>query len=227
MGTELPKVRIAVPADEDDVMSMCRRLWEENGLFTLNEDKVRGYLHRCFKQKGAIVGVIGETGHLEASTCLILSDYWYSDQWHLSELWNFVDGDHRRSHNAEALIEFGKSCAMKMNMPLVTGIITNRSMAGKVRLYRRALGYPAGAFFVFNAPQWRSEPMEDHSELRQRLKEFANTCTKSPRSITFSVAQKKLGPLLKEAAEAVQAEDNLWGASKKTANNGTAAIATT
>ena len=97
------------------------------------------------------------------------------------------------------------------------GVVTNKQMAGKVRLYRRLLGTPAGAFFVTNS-KWQAEPMEDHSELRRRLKEVADTCTKSPRQITFDIAQKKIGPLLREAAEAVQSEDSVWGAKRSKAN---------
>lgn len=211
MPQELPTVRIAQPADEEDVMAMCRRLHSENGLFSLNENKVRALLHRCYKGDGTIVGVIGETGHLEASTCLAISDFHYTDDWHLAEYWNYVEEPFRKSGNAEALIEFGKECAVKMGIPFITGIITNKQMAGKVRLYRRLLGYPTGAFFCYNS-KWKSEPIEDHSALRQRLKEFAQMCNDN--RVTPVIARKELGPLLRDAAQAVSGEDNIWGKSK-------------
>ena len=58
MAQDLPYVRIATPEDEEAVMAMCRRLHLENGLFTLNEDKVRALLHRCYKGDSVIIGVI-------------------------------------------------------------------------------------------------------------------------------------------------------------------------
>lgn len=198
-------------------MAMCRRLWQENGLFSLNEDKVRALLHRCYKGDGTIVGVIGEPGHLEASTCLTIWENYYTVDWHLAELWNFVEESFRKSGNAEALIEFGKDCAVKMKIPFITGIITNKQMAGKVRLYRRMLGYPAGAFFCYNS-KFKAEPIEDHSALRQRLREFAQMCNDN--RITPVIARKELGPLLRDAAQAVSGEDNVWGKSKS--SNGAA-----
>lgn len=161
--TDLPTVRIATPSEEDDVMAMCRRLHKENGLFTLSEDRVRGYIRRCYTRKGTIVGVIGEPGHLEASTCILLSDMYYTDDWHLAELWNYVEPEHRRgTNNIDALIDFGKKCSDEIGLPLITGIITNRDTVGKVRLYRRKLGNPAGAFFVYNG-KWinAAEPSEE------------------------------------------------------------------
>lgn len=222
----LPLVRLAQPEDESDILAMCRRLHEENGLFTLNEDKVRTCVRRCFERKGTIVGVIGRPGKLEASTCLELSGFYYSDDWHLAELWNFVEQPYRQSHNAEALIQFGKSCADEMKMPLFTGIITNRQMAGKVRLYRRALGYPTGAFFVYNA-KWKTEPMEDHMPLRNRLRQQATVAARMPLP-AWGTAQtrqevrklfetvKEQASLLREAADAIDSGDNLWGTKVKT-----------
>jgi hypothetical protein len=86
-------------------------------------------------------------------------------------------------------------------------------MAGKVRKYRRLLGHPAGAFFIYNAP-WKTEPMEDHFDLRGRLKQVADVCASNTSRVTFTMAQKTIGPLLAEAADALSSEDNIWGASK-------------
>ena len=209
-----PAVTIALRQDEEEIMEQCRRLHKENGLFTLNDAKVRKYLRLCYARENAnatpvIVGVIKNKGRIEASTCLMVSDFYYTDDWHLAELWNFVDEPYRKSHNAEALIEFGKVCSDKMKIPFFTGIITNKQMAGKVRLYRRLLGYPTGAFFIHGA-KWTSEPMQDHTDLRRQLKEYAQLCNDS--RVSAVVARQKLGPLLREAAEAIAGEDNVWGA---------------
>lgn len=217
MAQDLPYVRIATPEDEEAVMAMCRRLHRENGLFTLNEDKVRVLLHRCYKGDGVIIGVIGEPGHIEASTCLTIWENYYTTDWHLAELWNFVEESFRRSGNAESLIEFGKDCAVKMGIPFITGIVTNKQMAGKVRLYRRLLGYPAGAFFCYNS-KWQSEPIEDYSLLRERLREWAQKC--HDKRITPELARKEIYPLLRDAAQAVSGEDNVWG--KPKSSNGAA-----
>lgn len=199
-------------------MDMCHRLHDENGVFEMVDKKVRYLIQNCIfgvdgKPGNTIVGVIGEPGHIEASICLMIANVYYTNDWHLEEFWNFVDKPYRRSRNAEALIEFAKGCADKMQIPLLTGIITNKQMAGKVRLYRRLLGYPTGAYFLYNADKWKPEPMEDHNDLRFRLKEYAAKC--SDGKVTPSVARRELAPLLAQAVEAIHAEDSLWGDGKK------------
>lgn len=212
----IPLVRMAQPEDEEHLVSMCLRLHAENALFSLNEEKVRGLIQRYFKKDGVIIGVIGLPGSLQASTCLELSKFYYTDDFHLEEFWNFVEEPFRRSRNAEALVQFGKSCAEQMKMPLVTGIVTNTRMAGKVRLYRRMLGPPAGAYFVHNT-KWSTEPLEDHSDTIRQLREAARVCATSKTSGNYkdvSAAAKqlqKLAPLLSQAADVLDGLDNLWG----------------
>jgi len=177
LTSDLPHVRIATPADEDEIMAMCRALHDENGLFSLEEAKIRHLIRRCFNRDKCIVGVIGPTGKIEASTCLVIADSYYTNDWHLAEQWNHVGKEHRQSRNAEALIEFAKKCSDEIGIPLVIGIITNNRVAGKVRLYRQHLGYPAGAFFVHNG-KWKdgvkpseddfTRPFESRAERRQR-----------------------------------------------------------
>ena len=63
---------------------------------------------------------------------------------------NFVRPDERKTDYAKRMIAFAKRCSDNVKLPLVIGVLTNERMEGKVRLYRRNLGYPAGAFFVYN-----------------------------------------------------------------------------
>lgn len=210
MQQDLPAVRIAKPSDEDAIMAMCQRLHDENGLFSFSAPKVRKLVRRCFAGDKVIVAVIGKEGEtLEASICLEMAEFYYTTDWHLGELWNYVAPEFRKSRNAAALIEFGKGCARRMKLPFFTGIITNKQMAGKVRLYQQLLGRATGAFFIDNA-NWKSEPIEDFTELRHRLQQYADRCSTKPRDITSSVMQKQIAPVLREAARAL-AEESLFG----------------
>jgi hypothetical protein len=148
-------VRIATRADADALMAVCRELHGENGLFAMDDEMVRGMLARAFDRRGGIIGVIEKDGRIEGSIYILISNFWYSRDNHLEELWSWVRPDCRKSDHAVTLIEFAQTCAKELDLPLVIGVITNRRMAGKVRLYRRKLGYPAGAFFVFNA-KWQT-----------------------------------------------------------------------
>lgn len=132
-------------------MELCRALHAENGMFTMSEDKVRGMLQRAFNRQGGIIGALGVPGRIEGAIYLVISDYWYSDDWHLSELFSFVLPQYRKSNNAKELITFAKRCSDEIGIPLVIGVISNERTEGKVRLYQRQLDKPAGAFFVYDA----------------------------------------------------------------------------
>jgi hypothetical protein len=143
------RVRIADRKDEDELMEMCRQLHRENGLFTLNEDKVRAMLHRAFNREGGIMGVIGEPRNIEGMIYMLVSTFWYSDEPHLEELHSYVRMDCRKTNNAIELIDFAKWCSDTSGMPLVIGILSNKRTAAKVRLYQRQLKQPIGNFFWY------------------------------------------------------------------------------
>ncbi len=211
---ELPAVRIATPRDEDEVVAMTKRLHAENGMFKYDDDKVRTLLRRCFSGDKVIVGVIGEPGKIEASTCLGIGDFYYTGDWHLEEFWNFVDAEYRRSKNADALIEFGKSCADKMGIPFFTGIITAKQMMPKVRLYRRRLGPPVGAYFLYGGglslPQVRDTIDRGYDDLRKDVADFL--AKHGDRTMPHRTVRDDMVPLLREVMTMLKklAEDDVW-----------------
>lgn len=148
---QVPRVRLAKPEDEDEIFAICVALHEENGIFRMDEAKVRDRIHECLYQRGGIMGVVGEPGEIEAVICLTLGQAWYTSEWSLDEHFAFVLPNHRRSENAKELIVFAKACAQQLGLPLMIGIISNERTEAKVRLYQRQLGTPAGAFFLFGA----------------------------------------------------------------------------
>lgn len=141
-------VRKAAPSDEPELMVMCRKLHEENGIFSFSERKVRDCLQSAWNGRGGIIGVIGAPGKIEGSICLTIGDYFYTDEFNLSELWNFVLPEYRKSTNAKELIRFAVRCSDEIGIPLIIGVISNERTVAKVGLYRRLLGDPAGGFFV-------------------------------------------------------------------------------
>jgi GNAT superfamily N-acetyltransferase len=148
---QVPRVRLAKPEDEDEIFAICTLLHAENGIFRMDEGKVRDRIHECLHQRGGIMGVVGEPGEIEAVICLTLGQAWYSSEWTLDEHFAFVLPNHRRSDNAKELIVFAKACAQQLGLPLMIGIISNERTEAKVRLYQRQLGTPAGAFFLYGA----------------------------------------------------------------------------
>ena len=150
-----PSVRLAVPSDFPELMRLARMLHEENALFTMDEDLVKEVFWGAFERKSGLIGVIeGKNGKLEGVICMILSSLWYSREVYLEELFNFVRPDCREgAGHAYALVEYAKKCARGVNLKLVIGIVSNKKTAIKVRLYRKYLGEPAGAFFLYDPPK--------------------------------------------------------------------------
>lgn len=143
-------VRIATQADEPDLLKLCKELHAENGfLFTMNEERVKETLKRAWDRQGGIVGVIDGNKEIEGAIFLLFSTIWYTDDWHIEELFNFIRPAYRVSKHAETLIEFAKNCQRGIGLPLMIGVLTNSRMEAKVRLYRRKLDMPAGAFFIY------------------------------------------------------------------------------
>jgi hypothetical protein len=155
------EVRLAEPSDESEVMKLMHVMHAEGGLMPLDEMSAREMFQRAFNRKGAILGVIGEPGNIKAMIFLLIGKFWYTQQYHLEELFNFIRPDERKSDYARRMIAFAKKCSDETKLPLVIGVLTNSRMEGKVRLYRRNLGYPAGAFFVYNTGWKNDEPSNE------------------------------------------------------------------
>lgn len=143
-------VRLAVKADTEALFSLCKQLHEENGLFSFSGDKVRDLMDKALAGNAALMGVIGEPGKPEACIYLTIECPYYSDDMHMMELWNFVAPPRqKRAGHAKRLLEWAKYCSDEMQLPLVTGILSNQRVEAKVRLYERQLER-AGAFFIYN-----------------------------------------------------------------------------
>jgi hypothetical protein len=149
-------VRYATPDDEEKIMALCRELHNENALLPMCEEKVRATLRIALHRNGGIVGVIGKPkGEIEGAILLVLDQIWYSSEWCVEELFSYVPERFRRSRHAHDLIDFSKQWTdsfaetLGRPVPLLIGILSNVRTEAKVRLYRRKLGEPAGAYFLY------------------------------------------------------------------------------
>jgi hypothetical protein len=160
--TEKSVVRIATRHDEPQLLDLCHALHADNGLFAMDDDMVRRMLNRAFDREGGIVGIIDGDGELAAAIYLLLSNFWYSRENHLEELFSFIRPAYRKSRYIDQLTDFAKECSAKIGIPLIIGIMTNKNMEEKVRLYRRKFGLPAGAFFVVGG-KWKNDSVMDQN----------------------------------------------------------------
>lgn len=153
-------VRLAVEDDRAALVRLTNLLHEENGLFSLSQRKRDALLDRYERREGAIIGVIGEIGRPVASIYLSITQPEYTDDFVLSEVWNFVAPDHRRSTYARQLIAYAKQMSDLLKLPLCIGILSNHRTAAKVRLYEQVL-QPAGRYFLYGA-QYAGGHWMDH-----------------------------------------------------------------
>jgi len=148
----LPHVRAATINDLDEIMEMGRELHVENGLMSWDENKVKAAAVNALQGLDGVVGIIGRNP-IQAMIYLCLRQYWYAKDGdvHLEEFLAFCRPQFRKSDNAKALIEFAKSSALRLGVPLLIGIVSNERTEQKIRLYRRRLGPQAGAYFLFGS----------------------------------------------------------------------------
>src|SRR6185369_494946 len=114
------KVRIAGLADEDEIMRLLGQMHAEGGVMPLDEMEAKKTFHLAFNRQGGILGVIGEPGDIKAMIFLLISKFWYTREFHLEELFNFVRPDVRKSpqNYASRLIDFAKRSSDEIKIPL-------------------------------------------------------------------------------------------------------------
>lgn len=151
------RVRLADERDQDELFEMTRLLHGEIGIFPICESKVRDMIREAVtgppEQRGGLIGAIGEPGAIQGSICLQLGSYWYTDENVFSERWNFVLPGFRHTSASQDLIAFARTMSDHFEIPLMISVVSNDRTAAKVRLYRKQLGEPIGAFFAHNATQ--------------------------------------------------------------------------
>lgn len=144
------RVRIIGRDEEEDVMQLCRNLHSENGIFKMDDNKVRAMLAKAFDQQGVILAGVGDKGSLQGLLCLLLSSFWYTTDPHWEELFLYVVPEHRKSRNAVELLRFAKWCTDQTPFPLFIGILSDKTTERKELLYERQLGDRSkGCFFIY------------------------------------------------------------------------------
>lgn len=161
MDAEPVRVRVATPDEVDAFMDLVLLGAEENSVTPPSPAKILHDVYPALNLDQGIVGVIGPVGGpLEGGVLLRITTAWYTETPTLEERGIYVHPDYRRinggrsSHrvgHARCLIEFSKRVSDRLGIPLSIGVLSNQHTEAKVRLYKRLLGEPAGAYFLYNA----------------------------------------------------------------------------
>lgn len=152
----VPGVRLATKRDEGDIFGLLLMMHAEAAPFTMNRDKVIAQIQYATERRGGIIYCIDEGSRVVASLGMVITTDWYTDDRFLSERWNFVHPDYRKSDYARRLLEQGKWTHewFKANgeiLPFCAGVNSLRRTEAKVRLYARHMAC-IGAYFVYGEP---------------------------------------------------------------------------
>ena len=151
--------RVGTPDDLDELMALSAMACEENGFLNPNPEMLLREIYPALCQDHGIVGVVGpEGGPISGAVLLRISQTWYSADPLIEERAIFVHPDVRKGKwsvqtkmPASYLIEFSKKVSDTLGIPLMIGVLSIHRTAGKVRLYTRHFGEPAGAYFLYGA----------------------------------------------------------------------------
>ena len=142
-------VRLATRRDEPAIYDLLLLLYAENAMAEIAPRKVQRVIKAATRARGGIIGVVDGHDGIVASVGLKLDQWWYSDEWHLGEMWVHIHPDHRDESHERDLIAFAKQCAARLGLSLLMGIISGHRVPAKVRLYQRMIPQ-CGALFLWN-----------------------------------------------------------------------------
>jgi len=140
----------------DDFKECCRIAMDavaENALSKPDPEKLLEHIYASLTKDHGIMGVIGEEGgRLEGGVLLRMGSLWYSSELVLEEKVLYVAPEFRSAKGGRArkLIEWSKNASDVLGIPLEIGMLSNERTEGKVRLYEREFGKPAGVYFIHN-----------------------------------------------------------------------------
>lgn len=127
---------------------------EENGFLNASTELLVKEIYPALCQDHGLCPVIGKPGgDIEGLALLRIGAMWYSHATVVEERAIFIYPEFRSAKGGRArrLCEYSKHVADTLGIPLLIGILSNTRTEGKVRMYKRIFGEPAGAFFLYGA----------------------------------------------------------------------------
>jgi GNAT superfamily N-acetyltransferase len=155
------RIRLATTDDMTEVMRLAVMACEDNGFLDFDQGLLAQEIYPALNQDHGLFPVIGPPGGaIEGFVLLRIGTMFYSARQCLEEKCLWVHPKYRSAKGGRArkLLEFTKKTADTLGLPLIIGIMSTKRAAGKVRMYERMFGEPAGAFFLYGAECGNAKP---------------------------------------------------------------------
>jgi N-acetylglutamate synthase-like GNAT family acetyltransferase len=147
-------VRVATPADLEEIMKLAVEAAKENGFLEASHTLLLKAIWGPINQDHGIIGCIGAPGaKVEGMIVLSIGKIFYSDTECIEERTVYVRPEYRsaKGGRAKKLVEFGKSVADSIDLPLLIGVLSHERTKAKCKLYERMFGPPAGNYWIYKA----------------------------------------------------------------------------
>jgi hypothetical protein len=154
-------VRFATPEDEPAILSRLLEDVAENAshIAPPSEARIMAQVQAGTRKQGGIVGIIDGDNDKPAAVCVLIpAQWWWSEDWYLFEVCNYVHPDHRRSKCIDDLIDFERWLADEWTVQygrqvhLLTGVMGTRRLHAKILLYWRRLT-EVGRAYLYPPPR--------------------------------------------------------------------------
>lgn len=162
IATEKPaSVRIATPADIEQVYWLTYSLWADNYMgFSFSPKKMLQLVTSLCSGKKGVAGVIeGPDGKIIGSVGIAVSQPAYSDDWYLGECWNYVVSEYRHgTQYGQDLFRFAQwhredMCArLGKNIPMEISVFSLNRLKTKTRWWGRYGRHVGSMFWIGGAP---------------------------------------------------------------------------
>lgn len=149
-------VRTGTIDDLDAVMKIAFMASEESGVRNPDPYLLLQDIYPSLQLENGIIGIIGAPGEqIEGTVLLRVGTLWYTHEPMLEERSSYVHPAYRHAKGGRLrkLIEFAIDAAKTLELPLTIGVLSDYRTEAKVRMYRRYLGKPAGAYWLFGIEQ--------------------------------------------------------------------------
>jgi hypothetical protein len=159
-------VRAASQKDEVAVMELLLGNLREyaDQVAPIDPDRVALHVQKATRRDGGLCGVIDGPDGKPVAVCLLVPvQWWWSQQWYLMEVVNYVHPDHRRSHHIDDLLSFQRwavdawTGSFGYRVYLLCGVLGAWRVFEKIALYRRRFRQ-AGSCFIYPAPNVKIDP---------------------------------------------------------------------